>query len=361
MAMKKYFISHQFIVDDNVVFIKVHIESIGENILIYFPSKYNVPREYEVTSSTEITPYELTDKDLLISQKSQAADVTDYGELNIDSIKDINAFNDDNYHQINIDSNRDSVIRKKLVCYSNQLTRMKNCTAKIKYKFAILTDEILSIINRYNEVETYLIKNGKGLVPNIVDSKTDTIIPIEHQLYVLIDLPSFYEKINQIPDDIIKLYRNFYGTLSNTHTKQTSMAEHQFKNYQQIISRMVGEYNKKNQMLDLMTSLTESLEKSKAQETALLEKIAIVESKRDSSMTKDTDRSFKLSKGQQELQKIGDLRKKIRETLHEVKAKYHNYRLTYDNVITETTRDLKNTEANMALLGITLETGKKKK
>lgn len=362
MATKKYFVQRQFVVDDNVVFIKVHTESIGENILIYFPSKYNIPAETGGVPITEIIPHELTDKDLLSIQKQSDSDVKEnYGELTIDDLKDPDSYSDDNYKAISLDSNRDNDIRKKMVKYTAQLEKFRNCTTKIPYKFAILTDDVLCIINRYNETENYLVKNGKGLVPNIIDSKTDTLCPIEHELYVLIDLPSFYEKIGQVPDDLLRLYRNFYAVLNRAHTKQTAVVEHRFKNYQAINAKMIGDYSTKSKFLDLMSTLTNSLDKSIKQERELIEKIGLIEGSRDSStMSKDADRSFKLSKNDNELQKIRELKKKTIEMLHEIKIKYHNFLLIYDSVITETSRDLKNIETNIGSLGISTGSGKKK-
>lgn len=353
MTQKKYFVQRQFVADGNVVFIKIHVESIGENILVYFPSKYNVPVEVNNVPTTEVVPYEITDKDLLCLKKHDDNDTkNNYSELAVDELKNMNNY-EDNYEAINMESNKDTIVVKKMVKYNNQLDKFKNCTPKISYKFAILTDDVLCIINRHNDTENYLIKNGKGLVPNIIDSKTDSVCQIDHELYVLIDLPSFYEKIDQLPDDLIRLYKNFYATLSKAHTTQTSIVEHRFKNYQQLVTKMMAEYANKNKFLDLMSSLTTSLTKTIKQEKELVEKINIIEASRNSAtVSKDTDISFKLSKNESDLAKVREVKLKTTTLLREVKTKYHAYILTFDSVITETASDLKNVESNMELLGI---------
>jgi hypothetical protein len=279
----------------------------------------------------------------------------------MDDIKDRDSFSESNiYKPISIDSNREYLIRKSMVRYTNQLDKFRNCTAHIKYKFAILTNDVLCVINRYNETECYLIKNGGSLVSNIIDSKTDTVIPIGHELYVTIDLPSFYEKINQVPTELIRLHKIFYSTLNRAHTKQTATAEHRFKNYQSIVTKMMSEYSKNSKYLEMMESLTQSLEKSIEQEEQIIQKIAIVGVQDPkSTMTKDTERSFKISKNETDLQKIREVKIKTGKLLHEIKTRYQNFLITFDSTITDTCASLKNIEQGISRLGINLSDKKK--
>jgi hypothetical protein len=343
----------------------VHAESIGEDILIYFPSKYNIPKESGNIPCIEIIPYDLTEKDLLSLQDQEEKETREnYGELQIDDLKDKDSFTDDQlqrqYAPISIDSNREYLIRKAMVRYTNQLNKFKNCTTHIKYKFAILTNDAMCIINRYNETECYLIKDsGNGVVHNIIDSKTDSVVSISHELYIMVDLPSFYEKISQVPDDLIKIHRNFYATLNRAHTKQTAMAEHRLKYHQLIVTRMLAEYARNNKYLEMMNTLTTSLEKSIEQEEQIIQKIKIISTKSPDdkpTVAKDTERSFKLSKNEQDLQKVRELKVKTAKLLHEIKTKYHNFLVTFDSVITETCFNLKQIENNISLLGINLDT-----
>ena len=358
LARRKFYVKTQFVADDDtIIFIKVHSESIGENILIYFPSKYSVPKESGNIQSVELVPYELTDKDLLSIQEQEEKENTEnYSELQIDDLKDKDSYSDEQYKPISIDSNKEYIIRKSMVRYIGQLNKFKNCTTHIKYKFAILTDNALCVINRYNETECYLIKNGSNLVQNIIDTKTDTVVPIVHELYIMIDLPSFYEKINHVPDDVIKIHRNFYNTLNRAHTKQTALVEHRFKNYQLVITRLLAEYTKNNKYLDLLQSLSQSLEIAIKQEDQLIQKIDIIKgTKEKSTLVKDTEKSFKISKNEQELQRIREIKTKNLKLLHEIKARYHNFLLTFDSTIIETCMHLKQIEEGISRLGIVFD------
>lgn len=358
LARKRYYIRNQFVSDGTVVFVKVHVESIGEDILIYFPSKYEVPKESGL-SSAEIVPYELTEKDLLSLQDDEERETKEnYNELQIDDITDKTSFADDVYKPISIDNNSENIVRKTMVRYTNQLNKFRNCTAHIKYKFSILSNSTLCVINRHNDVECYLIKDGGTLVQNIIDTKTDYVVPIAHEFYITIDLPSFYEKINQVPDDLIKVHRNFYATLGRAHTKHTVLVEHRFKNYQSIITKLMCEYTKNSKYLDLMNTLTETLERSIQQEDVIVEKMKIIsEQTKDggSTVTKDTEKSFKLSKQEQDLQRVREVKLKTGKLLHEIKTRYHSFLLKFDSALTDTCINLKHIESGMADIGITAD------
>lgn len=357
LARRKLYVKTQFVTDDNIAFIKVHVESIGEDILVYFPSRYTVPRENGSVPSVELIPYELTEQDILsIREQDEEETRENYNELQIDDLKDKDSFSDDNYKPISINSNRENQVRKSMVRYTNQLNKFKKCTEHIKYKFAILTNDVLCVINRHNETECFLVKEGRNLVQNIIDSKSDSVIPIEHELYVLIDLPSFHEKIAHVSGDLIKIHRNFYATLNRAHTKQTALAEHRFKNYQLMIARLLTEYTKNGKYLDLIASLTDSLEKSVEQEDQLIQKIKIINDQKDQpTMAKDTERSFRLSKAEKDLLQVRELKTKTTKLLHEIKARYNGFIVSFDQAITETCQNLRQIEQSITKMGVSLE------
>jgi hypothetical protein len=350
LATKNYYITHQFISEGVIMFIKVHIESVGENILIYFPSSYDVPQDHGL-NFTEIVSYDLTEKDILSFYQSEDQD-ENYSELRIDDT-DTMFGHGESYKPIIIANNQENDIRKKMVRYIEQLNKFRTCTEPIKYKFAILTEEVLCTINRHNTTDSYIVKNGKGLIPVLMDSKTDIVQKIDQEFFIVIDLPSFYEKINQVPDDVIKLYKNFYYILNKVHTKQTAIAEHRFKNYQIMINKMLLEYNKKHKYLDMLQTLIAALEKNRSQEANIRQRISIFESQRESGIVKETEKTFKLSKTEQELKNVLNIKEKIIKTIYEVKTKYHDFLLTFDSVISETTQGLKKIEDNIKRLNLT--------
>jgi hypothetical protein len=350
LASKRFFIKAQFVSENNIVFIKVHCETIGEDLIIYFPSAYNVPKEAGNIPIVDIIPYDITEQDILsVYQQEEKKTNENYSELRMDDLEDNDSFAE-HFKPIAIDNNRDHAIRKMLVRYDKQLNKFCTCTAHLKYKFAILNNDILAVINRYNDTECYKIISNETLVSNMIDSKNDTVINIHHELFIMIDLPSFYEKMDQVPQDIIKIHKKFYATLNRAHVKQTALTEYRFKTYQPIIEKMMTEYSKNNKFIDMMGSLTTALDKSLQQEKQILEKIKIVQGQ--NSIGVDSEHSFKISKNEQDLQKIREVKTKTIKLLHEIKTKYHNFLLTFDSSITETCSYLKQIEDSLKLLNI---------
>lgn len=350
--LKKFYIIQQYIIEDIIVFIKVYSEQIGESILIYFPSKYKVPKDTTNTLATiELDPLEINYKEINIEEEEKDDSV--YNEIQIDGIKDSNGYN--MYKPLDLSNINEMKLKKIIYRYNKQLENFKNCVLNIPYKFSIVNEFLMCNINRHNEIENYIIRNGKGMIKNIIDTKTDNVISIEHELSILIDLPNFYNKLSDIQNDIIKLYKNFYHMLTMAHTKQTATAESKFKNYQAMISKMVSTYNDKNKFLDILSGLNVTLEKNLNQETQILQKIDIIKEKEiDSSMIADRDKNLRLSKQEQDLIKIRDVKKKTMRLLQEVKSQYHNWLLKYDYVISQCVKDLKNIEDNIRLLELRL-------
>jgi hypothetical protein len=352
-ASKRISILHQFVLDGSIAFIKIKLETIEDNMLIYFPSKYDISPDYNMPH-TEIIPYDLSEKDLLYIQQQTEKDMKDnYGEL----VMDDNDEYDEHFKEINISDNKDIQIRKSLMIYTNQLNKFKNCVCKLKYKLGILSNNVLCTINRHNEIESYLVKDGKGLISNIIDGVTDEIHYISQEMYIIIDLPSFYEKLPTVKEDVIKFYKNFYYILNKAHTKQTAQAEIKLKHHQVLISKMIAMYKTKSNFLDMIEKLHSTYESAKKQEEQFIQRIKILEEQKvkNPELINDTERTFKLTKNEKDLQSVRENIKKVLNTLSEIKKQYHNFLITYDSTISETNVLLKNIEESIKRLGLSLD------
>lgn len=356
MSKKRLFTKTQFIIDDNVAFIKVYLESIGESILVYFPSAFEIPREEGTIPIVEIVPYELSEEDkALIASTDNNEDKESYSELNIDDLKDKDSFSSESYKPIAIDNNKEQQIRRQIADYQNQLDKFRRATTNIKYKFAIMTNNTLSVISRRNEVESYILRSGGLMIKPIVDTKNDTVIQIPHELLIVIDLPSFFEKIEQVTMDVLTVYKNFYSMLNRAHTKQTALAEHRFKNYNILIGRLMSDYAKNAKYLDMIASLTSSLEKTVEQEQSLLQKIKIVNDSQGTGMGADTTKSFKLNKGEQDLAHIRTLKSKTTNLLQDIKTRYNSFIISFDHTISIVCKNLRGMESQISALGISMD------
>lgn len=353
LAKKGIFVKTQFVTSDGTVaFVKVLIESIGESILVYFPSKYLIPKE-DSLPVVDIVPYDLTEDDKALLNLGEEQETRDaYNELIIDDLKDRDSLTSESYVPLSLNNNKEHQIRKALFTYHNQLENFKRSTAHIKYKFAILTNNVLSIISRHNETESYIVKGQTSLVSSIVDSKNETLVSIPHEFYILIDLPSFFEKLDQVSTEVISVYRNWYFLLNRAHTKQLALAEHRFKNYQTLVQRLLTEYNKNAKLLDLIGTLTGQMEKSVEQENKLVQKSEIVSHGAADTLSNDQSKSFKLNKVEQDLVKIREVKRKTGTLLREIKVKYNAFLLTFDSTMGILCKNLRQMESAIGELGL---------
>lgn len=353
LARKGIIVKSQFVTSDNTVaFVKILIESIGESILVYFPSKYLVPRE-DSLPVVDIVPYDLTDEDKALLNLGEEQETREaYNELIIDDLKDKDSLTSESYVPLSLNNNKEHQIRKALFTYHNQLENFKRSTAHIKYKFAVLTNNSLSIINRHNETESYIVKGQTSLILPVVDSKSETLISIPHEFYILIDLPSFFEKLDQVSTEVISVYRNWYFLLNRAHTKQLALAEHRFKNYQLLVQRLLSEYNKNSKFLDLIGTLTIQMEKSVEQENQLIQKLEIINRGQSETMTTDQSKSFKLNKVEQDLVKIREVKRKTGTLLREIKVRYNSFLLTFDSTMGVLCKNLRQMESAIGELGL---------
>jgi hypothetical protein len=353
LARKGIIVKSQFVTSDNTVaFVKILIESIGESILVYFPSKYLVPRE-DSLPVVDIVPYDLTDEDKALLNLGEEQETREaYNELIIDDLKDKDSLTSESYVPLSLNNNKEHQIRKALFAYHNQLENFKRSTAHIKYKFAVLTNNSLSIINRHNETESYIVKGQTSLILPVVDSKSETLISIPHEFYILIDLPSFFEKLDQVSTEVISVYRNWYFLLNRAHTKQLALAEHRFKNYQLLVQRLLSEYNKNSKFLDLIGTLTIQMEKSVEQENQLIQKLEIINRGQSETMSTDQSKSFKLNKVEQDLVKIREVKRKTGTLLREIKVRYNSFLLTFDSTMGVLCKNLRQMESAIGELGL---------
>jgi len=341
------YVTHQFVTENTISFIKIMIEKTGESILIYFPSKYNIypDKTYPIS---ELIPYELSEDDYLNLYKTDELDIKTNQE-------DTNEA--DNYDSFDLnEGKKENKIRKNIIRYNNQLEKFKNCFGKLKYKITIYNNEVFCSINRHNEIDCYILKNEVPLVKNYVDKKKEIIYPIEQEFYFMIDLNNFYDKINDLPDDISEIYKNFYRILTSAHTKYTLSTEQKLKNYNQLISKIVNTYNTKHQFLQLINNLSDSLNKANDQEDIIVKKLEQIQSKESiNALQSKTQNGIKLSKTEKDLNNIKIIKRNIIKNLQELKTKFNSFIITFDHVISTVSKRLKLVDSEFNLIGIKMQ------
>ena len=119
-------------------------------------------------------------------------------------------------------------------------------------------------------------------------------------------------------------------------------------------------YKTKSNFLDMIDKLHTTYETAKVQEEQIIQRVKILEDQKNKNpeLINDSERTFKLSKNEKDLQSVKESIKKVLNTLSEIKKQYHNFLISYDSTISETNIYLKNIEESMKRLGLTLD-GKK--
>lgn len=358
LLSNKYFIMRQFIgSDENVLFLKIYCESIGEPFLLYIPSKYFIRPEEGGSPITKIEDYDISEADLLSYYQGEEDKNNDsFNDIELDCLKDADSYAESQFKPIDLDNKNDYATRTKTIRYNRQLNKFKYCTSKSPYKFSILSNETLCVINRHNSVDNYLVRDSKNIISNIIDNSTNIITTIDHDFYIIIDLPSFYDKINNVPDDILKIQKTFYGIISKIHTTQTKIAQHKLQYSQFYLAGLNSTYIQKSKLLTEIDKLNAIITLSLDKERQLYDTIVILKTaatNSTSTSTGDSDRVFKIKKNEEELKKTREVKKKTAELLTEIKRKWNNFLLNYDTAIFKSCESLATIETEMKTIGIT--------
>jgi hypothetical protein len=348
LKTKSMFITRIFIEEDTILFLGILIENIGEEILLYVPSKYTILPPSD--SSLPIFELEVEENidDIDNSSKNES-----YDEIHDNNLYDENTFAfdalTDDYKPINIQKPKQN---RDLPRFKYQLEKFRNCVAHIRYKIGIINNNNIAVINRHNEIDIYSI---------IEDERSEKEIK-KSNLILVIDLENFYKKLDTVSDDIINVYKTFYAVLHKAHTKQTNILEGRMKNYQMITVQLTILYAQKSKFLDLMDTLTSSITKAQRKEKQILNILDEVEKKRSENKTlsSEVDRSFKLTKTEKELQDCRIIKTKAIKTLKEIKQNYNQFLLDYDYSVGQSIKKLGEVTNLLNNMGISMDKKVKK-
>jgi hypothetical protein len=347
-------------------FIQLLSTQTGEVILIYILSKYPIKEDPNISNeftTLEIEPFE----ENLSYHPSSPGDITHYNEIqdktlnstvkneislssspkNSDEVnnptEELKTLEDkltQQYDTIDIEKENFKEVSNTLTVFVQQLERLQLCTANIKYKLAIISPGTLAYISRQNEVCSYRIKNGK-----ISDSLTSYLS------LVMIDIESFYEKIEQITEEIATFYYNFYKILNTAHLKQMDLIVQKIKAYQDLSSKLNKYYDQHLAIVKDISSISSTLKGINQEEKKVVDKYNSIFSDR-TGPTINTSRSFRLGEAEKELLSIQKLKSEALELYSTTKNRYMNGLLDYDRALFDNLLLFKRISNNFSLLKI---------
>lgn len=322
MKSKGYHIDHEFVLDNNIIFIRVIVESTGDKILVYFPSKYSISHDENRGINRQWTKLNQYEEDE--SETINISGDEDYKEIELGAVKSLD-ISDANYEEIKIDGEKNRKIRKYINQHISQLENFKRCTVNIPYKFSILTNSTLCVINRHNDTESYILDRDVDIIEELYDPKTKKTEKILQEFYVTIDLKNFYEKMTTLSSDIININKDFYNKINEIHTKRIVKIGNVFSTYQNMIHRMIQSHSN-NKFHSVISNLTDTIQLANVKEKSIL------------------SRNMPSSISTIDLKKISQAREQSIKMLNDVKLKYHSHMIQLDYIIGEITKNTKELE-----------------
>lgn len=339
LTEKNFNITSIYSVDNYCCFIRVLCINTGDDIVISIPSKYRM------TSDKSIELIKFTDTDIE-DGLLKGNIIGEYNQIDIKGMEDDNLYLDpsdadkllEQYQSIDIDHENAIILRENIVLIKQQLDRLKLCTNKIKYKLCIITPSIFCTITRSNDIDCFVVKRGK-------QTKTD-----QRELCVIIDLESFYDKIDSIHSDINRVYKNLYTIMGKAHRQQTSIITSRLNQYIDISKKLTSKYTKKEKYESVIRSLNDTLIKINRQEKDLIKQIKGIN--KDGPLSEATSISFLSKKLDDDYKKLLVFKEDSIKLLSDIKSDYNNFVLDFDYALFDNNRLLHRVSTNFSKIGV---------
>jgi len=223
-----------------------------------------------------------------------------------------------NYKQIPLDKNFNS----SLINYSQyfqQLDKFKECVRNLRYKFGIFTQDFITLIDRSNQINNYIIKSKENF------------IPIETTCFCIsIDIENLFESVDTLIDDSIKLYSSFYGILGDAHQKQILALDSQIKLIVDVPKQIDKKKKDLSQLKDYLNNILKNLSDIYKEESKYTKLIEFEQRKKTVEQKDIKARDSNIYRLTNELQKIQSQKEKMQTSLANVRKSYHQQLLSFD-------------------------------
>lgn len=316
-------------------FIEVLTQEVGEKILIYIPSKY------PIACSIQYPSLELK----VISQEKEnerpsSADLRGYAEIRLgdESIEEQLLDKDEadrliDYRDIDLDQDSKKNIKTHIHKTHAQLERLSLCTNKIKYKFGVITKRVLSVINRHNDINHFIIVDNLSYRLNNEKEKKDEKEgkgkAINDDLCIVVDLESYYNKLTSFNEDIRKTYVNLFSIFNKVHAKEITELSTKLSVLSSVIPKLTNSYKEHQQFLEMLNNATNKIISFNKQIKALEEESMKIQYSNDT----DASKAFKKEQLNKDIEKLQNHKERSIKLYIEIKNKYSVGMLNYDHVL----------------------------
>jgi hypothetical protein len=326
-------------------FIEIMSEDIGEKILIYIPSKYPILNsvKYPSLQLTSISEEETF-------KHPSSKQLREYSEIKLDNetIEEQLLDKDEadrlvGYQDIDIDDKEK--IKMFIQISHSQLERFSLCTKRIKYKFGIVSKQVLSIINRHNDINHFLITDELKFKSENVSKMNEN----DRELCVIVDLESYYNKISSFSSDIRKIYVNLYTILNKVHSKELSELNNKLSLFNPLVSEAINKYKKHQDYLAILNKTTNKISLINKKIKEVDENIPKV---KYNDTSNEASKSFQLEKLTKEGENLRVIRSKSIKLYTDIKNTYNNGMLNFDSALMNSLLSLDDLINNFTFLGL---------
>ena len=323
----KYFVSHGACVYMEIVSI-----SNADMFLMYIPSKYNLPvppndNVFKIKYVDIEESYDNTADDYAGNPDEEVLERT-YGEIdvgtNLKPVGDnIEGPLEENYKRNISLKDISQEDKKEIKDILRQIKRLGFCVQNVKYKIGIIYKNYLCVVRRDDDLECIRIKN-------FTSRKT-------RKLYVLVDLELFYNKMENLSNDMATIRKGLYQILDKNQHSHTRNLQKLLDERKDILMLSDKAYKKKQDYERYLQDLQNMLETMNKTEKDIIIQLYELNDQYNNAGIKglhnDIEKSHQISKLNIEIDKINKIKKEIVKNIFEIQAKREDTVLSIDKIM----------------------------
>lgn len=317
----------------------------GNELVLSVPTSFPIPvlEHHKTQPLVEFkSPDQLNNHYSKIVSSVLSASNNDVNITHDDFIDPINADKlIEQYADIDIDMERAEWLESIIYQCNTHISRLKFCTQSVAYKLCITSSVSLCCVKPDNTIISYAIKRCNP-TNNQVKNK---------QITLVLNLEQFYERLNNIHDDIKKLYTRLYRVLDNVHQKGSNMIINKINQHVRLIENIRTIPLQKKEYEYAITKLESTLMKINSKNQDIDKELNIIRSSlKTQNLIHDTTNSFKIKSLQDEIKNMNSKKTTVVKLLNEIRTEYNNFVFEIDNAVIENLERFEKITTNFTVL-----------
>lgn len=301
----------------NNIFLELLCMNTIETILVRISPKYEIQlppniieqsiEEIPHPKNTDITLESETFIENMYSSNELLDNMTNRGKSIVDTYK----------KQIVVDNEKTQQLNKLNII--RQLNRLKYCVSGLSYRLGIISNNLLCILNKKEEIVLYQMKGES---------------PAFEKIYIVVNFGLFYDKISTIEKECSQIITGIYNILNinqNIHTKNVNQMLEQKESISEKSNILKLKKEEYIQYIDKYLELLYQINKSKQDKN--FELIQLKKVNHSINLHHDMKRTHQIKKIEKDLSGIEKTRNEIIKIIKELKVKYEKLSIDLDTIM----------------------------